>query len=309
MTTSACIAASDPGIAEPERPPAGQNLRNVALPLRLLLNRGLSLAIATVVGAYGRLPRRPGTVLVISESGETIGFHPGGPLDRAIRDLATETLATGQDRLERLEIDEDAASYIGISGGVSLDIHATRVQARDPVLARALRHLGSGETTVAVVGTRGISGSAVIGPNMSPGTSAGPNCHRHSSRTHGPCWEAAAWFAGPTAQTVKEAVPPSRSGCRAIRGKGPMRSPARPDGSVPRPPASPVAIPQPAWLLSVISLLAGHQTRRAPGAGDSGTGGSASGNGAISASGPTGATPATDTGWLVRHRTARSRAA
>ena len=169
MTTSACIAASDPGIAEPERPPAGQNLRNVALPLRLLLNRGLSLAIATVVGASGGLPRRPGTVLVISESGETIGFNPGGPLDRAIRDLATETLATGQDRLERLEIDEDAASYIGISGGVSLDIHATRVHAGDPVFARALRCLGSGAATVAVIGTRRISGYAVIGADRVTG--------------------------------------------------------------------------------------------------------------------------------------------
>jgi xanthine dehydrogenase accessory factor len=163
MTTSACIAGSDPGIAEPEWPPAGQDLRDVALPLRLLLNRGFSLAIATVVGAHGGLLRRQGTVLVTSESGETIGFHPGGPLDGAIRDLATEALATGQDRLERLEIDEDAASYIGMSGRISLDIHATRVQAGDPVFARALRCLGSGAATVAVIGTRRISGYAVIG--------------------------------------------------------------------------------------------------------------------------------------------------
>jgi hypothetical protein len=169
MITTACRPASGPGIAEPEWPPAGQNLRDVALQLRLLLNRGISLAIATVVGAHGTVLRQPGTVLVTSQSGDTIGFDPGGPLDGAIRDLAADALATGRDSLEHLEIEEDAASYIGISGQASLDIHAMRVQAGDPVFASALRHLDSGAATVTVTGTRGISGYAVIGAHRVTG--------------------------------------------------------------------------------------------------------------------------------------------
>lgn len=79
MSEAACPPTSDPGIVEPEWLPAGQNLRDVALQLPLLLNGGFSLAIATIVGAHGTLLRQPGTVLVISESGQTIGFNPAGP--------------------------------------------------------------------------------------------------------------------------------------------------------------------------------------------------------------------------------------
>ena len=129
---SAGPAASDPVSTEPEWPPYGQDLRDVALRLRLILTSGTSVAIATVVGAGGTALRRPGTVVVVSESGETLGFNPAGPLDGAIRDLADQVLTAGQDRLERLDIDHEAASYIGLSGEVSLDIHATRVPGRRP---------------------------------------------------------------------------------------------------------------------------------------------------------------------------------
>lgn len=139
MMNTACLPTSDPGTAEPDWLPAGPDLRDVALQLRVILTTGTSFAIATVVGAHGTVLRQPGTVLVISESGETIGFNPAGPLDGAIRDLAAKALATGHDQLGRLEIEQDAASYIGLSGGASLDVHATRVQADDPVFGDALR--------------------------------------------------------------------------------------------------------------------------------------------------------------------------
>jgi xanthine dehydrogenase accessory factor len=162
MVNPARIPASDPGSIEPQRLPGGQDLRDVAVQLRFMLNSGTSFAIATVVGARGTALRRPGTVVVISQSGQTIGFNPAGPLDGAVRELAAEALTTGQDRLERLEIDHEAASYIGLSGGVSLDVHATRVRAGDPVFSSALRYLGNGTATVLAIGTCGVSGHAVI---------------------------------------------------------------------------------------------------------------------------------------------------
>lgn len=174
MSNTPCVPTSGPGIADPEWPPAGQNLRDVALQLRLLLRSGTPFAIATVVGAYGTMLRQPGTVLVISESGETIGYSPAGPLDGAMRDLATEVLATGHDRLEWLEIDQDAASYIGLSGGASLDVHATRVSASDPAFGSALCYLDSGAATVLVTGTCGVSGHAVIGPDRITGRLSWP---------------------------------------------------------------------------------------------------------------------------------------
>jgi hypothetical protein len=155
-------AASDPGITEPEWLPAGQDLQDVAPQLRLLLASGTSFAIATVLDARGTALRRPGTVIVVSQSGQAIGFNPAGPLDGAIRELAAEALATGHDQLERLEIDREAASYIGPSGGVRLDVHATQVPAGDRLFGHALRYLDSGAATVLAIGTCGVSGHAVI---------------------------------------------------------------------------------------------------------------------------------------------------
>src|SRR5215470_756846 len=136
MINTACIVPSHLDITEPEWPGAGQDLRDVALRLRLMLS-STSIAIATVVSTHGTVLRPPGTMVVIGESGETIGFNPAGPLDGAIRELAAQALATGRDRLQRLEIEPDAASYIGLSGGASLDVHATRVRAGDPVFGSA----------------------------------------------------------------------------------------------------------------------------------------------------------------------------
>src|SRR5262249_25442415 len=97
-----------------------------------------------------------------------------GPLDGAIRELAAQALATGRDRLQRLEIEPDAASYIGLSGGASLDVHATRGRAGGPGVGSALRYLDSGAATVPVTGTCGISGHAVIGADRVAGRLSGP---------------------------------------------------------------------------------------------------------------------------------------
>jgi len=195
-----CDLTSSLGTAELEWAPAGPGWQDVALQLRLLLRRGTSLAIATVVGARGAVVRQPGTVLVVTEAGQTIGFNPAGPLDGAIRDLAAEALATGQDRLECLRIEEDAAAYIGLSGPISLDVHAMRVDAADPAFGAMLRYLDSGVAAVLIIGTCGATGSAVVGTDRVVGPASRPclpsaviqdarsllGCHHTASRTYGP---------------------------------------------------------------------------------------------------------------------------
>jgi xanthine dehydrogenase accessory factor len=151
--------------SDPDVPARGQNIREIAFELRLLLHRGISFALATVVGAQGVILRKVGTVMVACESGDTIGVNRGGCLDRAIQELAAQVLSTGADRLERYEIDQDAASYIGLSGRVSLDVHVMRATAGDPAFDDVLRYLDSPAATVAVIGTRGMSGCAAVGPD------------------------------------------------------------------------------------------------------------------------------------------------
>ena len=142
---------------------------DVTLPLRLLLLRGVSFALATVVGAQGVAVRRVGTVMVVPESGEAIGSSRCGCLDGAIRDPAAEVLVTGTGRLGRFEIDEDAASYIGLAGRISLDVHAMRVTAGDRWFECMLRYLASGGPAVVLIGIRGVSGCAEIGPDRVAG--------------------------------------------------------------------------------------------------------------------------------------------
>lgn len=171
ITEIPCDLTSDLETAGLEWEPTGQDWQDVALQLRLLLSRGTSLAIATVVGAGGAAVRPPGTVLVITDAGEIIGFDPAGPLDRAVRDLAAEALATGQDRLEHLQIEEDAAAYIGLSGEINLSVHAMRVRAGDPGFANMLRYLDSGAPAVLIIATWGITGYAVVGADRVLGPS------------------------------------------------------------------------------------------------------------------------------------------
>jgi XdhC and CoxI family len=169
MVSTECLPAGEPGSTEAEWQPGGQDLRELAIQLRLLLDSGLAFAIATVVGARGTPLRRLGTVVALSESGQAIGVNPAGPLDGAITGLAAEALRTGQDRLGRLEIDHEAASYVGLSGAVSLDVHTSRVRAGDPMFDSALRYLDSGAAIVLVIGTCGVSGHVVIGPDRVAG--------------------------------------------------------------------------------------------------------------------------------------------
>jgi xanthine dehydrogenase accessory factor len=146
-----------------------QTIRDLALELRLWLSRGTSVAIATVLGAHGGISRGPGTVVAVSESGDTIGARPGGPLDGAIEDLAADVLSEGTARIEHFEIDEDAAAYIGLAGPVTVDAQAARIGAGDPEFTSMLRFLDSGSATVVAIGTRGASGYAVIGRDRSLG--------------------------------------------------------------------------------------------------------------------------------------------
>ena len=174
ITETPCDLTSDRDTAELEWEPTGQDWQDVALQLRLLLSRGTSLAIATVVSTSGAAVRPPGTVLVITDAGEIIGFNPAGPLDQTIRDLAAEALATGQERLEHLQIEEDAAAYIGLSGEINLDVHAMRVRAGDPTFASMLRYLDSGAPAVLIIATRGTTGYAVVGADRVIGPSDRP---------------------------------------------------------------------------------------------------------------------------------------
>ena len=164
--SAAQIMSPEPPATDLDSLTQGQNIRQMALQLRSLLHRDISFALATVVGAQGVALRKVGAVMVASETGASIGVNRDGCLDRAIRELAAQVLLTGADRLERYEIDEDAAGYIGLSGKISLDVHAMRVAAGDRGIDDMLRYLDSQAEAVVVIGTRGAPGYAAVGPDQ-----------------------------------------------------------------------------------------------------------------------------------------------
>jgi hypothetical protein len=101
------------------------------------------------------------------------------------RGAARRADTPGQDRLGHLRIDADAASYIGLSGEISLQVHAMRMLAADPAPAAALRHLDSGTAAVLIIGTRGVAGYAVVGADRvtgRPGRSSLPPAVIHDAR-------------------------------------------------------------------------------------------------------------------------------
>ncbi len=174
MSTSTCSQIGKADAAGQEMPPAGHDLRELALPLRLWMSLGSSFAIATVVSAQGAAVRRTGTVIAVSQSGQTLGFRPGGSLDGAIRDLAAEALESGQDRFQCLRVDAEAASYIGLAGHVSLQVHVARVKAADAEFGNVLRRLDSGDAQVVIIGIHRASGYAVVGSASTAGSLGWP---------------------------------------------------------------------------------------------------------------------------------------
>ncbi len=95
-------------------------MRTLIPRLRGWIARGESIAIARVLETWGSAPRRPGSWMVVSSSGEIAGSVSGGCVEGAVRDIALEVLDGGGARLVEFGVDNSVAWSVGLSCGGKL---------------------------------------------------------------------------------------------------------------------------------------------------------------------------------------------
>src|ERR1700681_3386037 len=83
---------------------------------------GETVALATVVQAWGSAPRAAGAKMAVSGGGEIAGSVSGGCVENAVIEAAAEVLATGRPRLLHFGVSDETAWSVGLACGGTLDV-------------------------------------------------------------------------------------------------------------------------------------------------------------------------------------------
>ncbi|MEO3787364.1 XdhC/CoxI family protein [Actinocorallia sp. B10E7] len=146
-------------------------MREIASRLEAWSRAGVRYALATVIGAVGSAPRRPGAAMAVSEDGEAVGSVSGGCVEGAVYELCREVLRTGSAVRESFGYSDDTAFAVGLTCGGTIEVFVQpappaqvveAVSASSPV---AVAHVldGSGATFVILPdGHHGSSGTAAV---------------------------------------------------------------------------------------------------------------------------------------------------
>jgi xanthine dehydrogenase accessory factor len=103
---------------------------------------GKSVALATVVSAWGSSPRPLGSKMAISSSGDVAGSVSGGCVEGAVAEEAMGALASRSARLVSYGVSDDTAWSVGLSCGGRIEVFIEPIEA-----ARDTEHRGSPDAT------------------------------------------------------------------------------------------------------------------------------------------------------------------
>ncbi|MFJ4262743.1 XdhC family protein [Paenarthrobacter nicotinovorans] len=96
---------------------------------------GQRLAVATIVGSGGSVPRPLGTSMMVSENGDILGSLSGGCVEGAVVEAALEAMRDGGSRLESYGYSAEDAFAVGLTCGGELKVHIQPFGAGAPELA------------------------------------------------------------------------------------------------------------------------------------------------------------------------------
>jgi xanthine/CO dehydrogenase XdhC/CoxF family maturation factor len=108
-------------VIEPAEAP-GKAVRDILPTVRAWQEQGKTVALATVVKAWGSSPRPLGAKMAISSAGEMAGSVSGGCVEGAVVEEALAVLATGETKLVEYGVSDDLAWSVGLSCGGKLEV-------------------------------------------------------------------------------------------------------------------------------------------------------------------------------------------
>lgn len=117
------------------------------------LDAGATLAVATVVGVEGSMPRTVGTSMAW-DGERVIGSIAGGCVEGAVVELAQEVLDDGVARGERFGVSDDTAFGFGLSCGGTVAVRVALLRPGDAVVDR-LREAAAGRPARVVIAPDG----------------------------------------------------------------------------------------------------------------------------------------------------------
>ncbi len=89
--------------------------------------RGLGVALATVVSTWGSAPRPPGSQLAVNDRGEFVGSVSGGCIEGAVVREALESIRDGKTRLLDYGVTHDRAWEVGLACGGTIQVFVERL--------------------------------------------------------------------------------------------------------------------------------------------------------------------------------------
>src|SRR3954451_19012455 len=140
---------------------------------------GEAVGVGTVVQTWRSAPRQPGAAMAVGPDGSAVGSVSGGCVEGAVYELAEQSRADGESRLQRYGVSDDDAYSVGLTCGGVIDIFVEQVsRASFPEFGDVVADVRAGQP-VAVATL--ISGSAerigrrlVVRPESTTGSLGSP---------------------------------------------------------------------------------------------------------------------------------------